>query len=62
MEMETLKFDKYVNWLPPCNASTSEFHAINPLDDNHLNDMEQNEKDVADVEAQKVFYPFIFIF
>uniref|UniRef100_A0A914KI95 Uncharacterized protein n=2 Tax=Meloidogyne incognita TaxID=6306 RepID=A0A914KI95_MELIC len=30
--IETLKFDPHVNWLPPCYASTSEFHAVNPFD------------------------------
>jgi hypothetical protein len=61
--METLKFDPHVNWLPPCYASTSEFHAINPLDDNDLNDMQQDEKEnAADDEAQKVsFFKYFYI-
>lgn len=41
--METLKFDPHVNWLPPCYASTSEFHAVNPFDYTDL-DEEQNQR------------------
>ena len=39
--IETLKFDPHVNWLPPCYASTSEFHAINPHDYNDLEEQQQ---------------------
>ncbi|KAL7074663.1 hypothetical protein ACQ4LE_005973, partial [Meloidogyne hapla] len=43
--IETLKFDPHVNWLPPCYASTSEFHAVNPFDYTDL-DEEQDQREV----------------
>ena len=41
--METSKFDPHVNWLPPCYASTSEFHAINPHD---MADLEEESREI----------------
>uniref|UniRef100_A0A914HEZ6 Helicase ATP-binding domain-containing protein n=1 Tax=Globodera rostochiensis TaxID=31243 RepID=A0A914HEZ6_GLORO len=46
--METAKFDPHVNWLPPCYASTSEFHAVNPLDQN------DHEEEVGEIPQQSV--------
>ncbi|CAK5036675.1 unnamed protein product [Meloidogyne enterolobii] len=41
--IETLKFDPHVNWLPPCYASTSEFHAVNPFD---YTDLDEDQREV----------------
>ncbi|KAL3124728.1 hypothetical protein niasHT_001565 [Heterodera trifolii] len=43
--METAKFDPHVNWLPPCYASTSEFYAVNPLDQTDLE--EESGKEIG---------------
>ena len=48
--METLKFDPHVNWLPPCYASTSEFHAVNPLDHSDL--VEEQTQMAADGDKE----------
>lgn len=42
--MESCKFDPHVNWLPPCYASTTQFHALDPVE---LEEEDQQQRELC---------------